>query len=83
MNTVLRLALAVVAAAALSACASHKSHLAGSQPVPAAQQQVSSDAQTYDMLYMAQVEYLARNRGVDVRWVNPPKKKKRADADRQ
>jgi len=50
----------------LSACASNSATLADN----------SADKSPYDLAYMAKVEQVSRGRGVVVRWVNPPEKKK-------
>ena len=59
-------------------------HLAGLLVAPAlllagcASQDKTARAQPREVVdgaYVAQVEYTARNRGVAVRWVNPPQKR--------
>jgi hypothetical protein len=40
----------------------------------AAQEVVSPTGEAIDQVYMANVEYVAKQRGVEVHWVNPPLK---------
>ncbi|KAF1711203.1 hypothetical protein CSC70_04600 [Pseudoxanthomonas kalamensis DSM 18571] len=56
----------------LSACASDRSKLV--QANPAGQSQ-NSQVVTADQLYIARVEHIAKQRGVRVKWVNPPDQK--------
>lgn len=41
---------------------------------PASQAQTAGKRYQADSEYMAMVELIARRRGVDIEWVNPPKK---------
>lgn len=77
MNTLLRCCTLCATALLLSACASHGTML--DQPAVA----TSTDDSGYqqDVRYMQAVEYVARRRGVEVRWVNPPLKRMVATAD--
>ncbi|TDK24991.1 hypothetical protein E2F46_07400 [Luteimonas aestuarii] len=69
MKTFLRSAIATVSVAALAACTS--SHQLATAPGPAAQPALDGHYQG-DVRYIAAVEHIARKRGVQVRWVNPP-----------
>lgn len=72
MNALLRFAAAGVAVAGLAACAgTHSLARADAKPeARPATTQVVGDAE-----YVAAVEYIARRRGVEVHWVNPPKRR--------
>jgi hypothetical protein len=69
MRTVLRLAIATVAVAGLSACASTHQWTAATDK---AVQQPTTAHYEGDLEYIAAVEHIARRRGVQVRWVNAP-----------
>jgi len=77
MNTLLRCCITGIAAAGLAACASHGTMR--HQPVAAA----DASGRNYDVEYVQMVEHVARRRGVDVQWVNPPKKRLVASSDDQ
>jgi hypothetical protein len=66
MKAVLSFAVAVLTVS-LSGCA-HDSTVAVRE---------SSQDSKYDTAYMARVEHASRGRGVDVKWINPPEKKKK------
>ena len=71
MKTVLQAGFAAVAALGLSACASSGGMASAPAPGVAPQGQwIHTDA-----AYVAEVERLARERGVVVQWVNPPTKR--------
>ena len=72
MKTLLRFATAGALVAGLSACAS-TSQLASATPASGAYR--APDHLVSDSEYIAQVERLARIRGVQVQWVNPPVKR--------
>lgn len=77
MNTLLRCCTLGAMAAGLAACASH-----GTMRQPAATTATAATGPEMDAEYVQLVEYFARRRGVDVRWVNPPTKRlASADAD--
>ena len=76
MNTLLRCCIPCAAALLMAACASHGTM--HSQPAAAA---TTQDGFEQDTQYMQAVEYVARRRGVEVRWVNPPLKPMIASAD--
>lgn len=74
MRHLFRVAVLTVAAAGLAACASTQSDLAGA---PAASQSVAPTASAERRFgaresYMNRVENVARQRGLEVHWVNPP-----------
>lgn len=72
MNALLRFAAAGVAVAGLTACAGTQ-QFAVADAAPAARpatSQAMGDAE-----YVATVEYIARRRGVEVHWVNPPSRR--------
>lgn len=76
MNTLLRCCIPCAAALLMAACASHgtmRSQPAATATTPAAYEQ--------DTRYIQAVEYVARRRGVEVHWVNPPLKRMIASAD--
>ncbi len=81
MNALLRLVPLGIVAVVATGCAS--SHRLADAPRPAQPPATAagSDIQT-DAVYVATVEYIARRRGVEVVWVNPPLKRTRA-ADTQ
>lgn len=64
MNTIHRASLLALSLTALAGCAGmqDKSAMYPNQVVD-------------DSAYIAQVEHMARSRGVTVRWVNPPQKR--------
>ena len=78
MNTLFRCSIGCAAALLLTACASHGTMR--HQPAAAAAP-TASDGLQQDPRYMQAVEYVARRRGVEVRWVNPPLKRMVASAD--
>ena len=78
MNTLLRCCILCATALLLAACASHGTMR--HQPAAAAAP-TASDGLQQDARYMQAVEYVARRRGVEVRWVNPPLKRMVASAD--
>jgi hypothetical protein len=69
MKALLRFAIATIAVAGLSACAS--THQWAAAPEKAAQP-VAGAQYKGDVQYIAAVEHIARRRGVQVQWVNPP-----------
>ncbi|NLB57384.1 MAG: hypothetical protein GX805_02790 [Gammaproteobacteria bacterium] len=75
MNTLLRCCILCATALLLAACASHGTMR--HQPAAA----TDADGLQQDVRYMQAVEYVARRRGVEVRWVNPPLKRMVASAD--
>ncbi|MDH5824397.1 hypothetical protein QFW77_15595 [Luteimonas sp. RD2P54] len=70
MNRLLRCTFAALALLVLAGCTSTQGS-AGyrTMPEPA---QPGSPAFERDVAYIASVERVARMRGIDVRWVNPP-----------
>ena len=72
MNTIQRAAVAASSTLLLAACASSGSMV--SSP-PAAQPRHAPGQVVQDAEYVAIVERIARRRGVDVRWINPPVKR--------
>lgn len=73
MNMLLRFACAGLLLAGLGACTSTH-YLAEARPDPKAAP-VSAAQSMPDARYIATVEYVARRRGVEVVWVNPPRKR--------
>ena len=71
MKAFLCLPVAVLAVS-LSGCASNSSMASNS---------MSSESK-YDEAYIAKVDRISRDRGVVVKWVNPPRKKKPVDDDK-
>lgn len=70
-NTMRFLAITATAALAVGCASGGSSSLA-----------TKSSAQSVDQAYVARVEALARHRGVDVHWVNPPRVVDRTVAQR-
>lgn len=68
MNASLRLAVLSLSIAGLAACAGHSTK---STYVPP---QRAPSIMDNDEAYIAQVERIARRRGIDVTWVNVPRK---------
>ena len=77
MNTLFRCSIGCAAALLLPACASHGTL----RHQPAAAAAAAADGLPQAVRYMQAVEYVARRRGVEVRWVNPPLKRMVASAD--
>jgi hypothetical protein len=71
MKVVSCLAVAVLAAS-LSGCATDTRLVAAD----------STEESKYDLEYMARVEQASRGRGVTVKWLNPPEKKKQPEQAR-
>ena len=67
MNRMLGKTLSLIAVSVLAACASSGPQLVKA-PTP---QQQPAAAVHYDSMYMAQVEQVAKSRGVRVKWINP------------
>ncbi|MFC5576544.1 hypothetical protein ACFPOA_00780 [Lysobacter niabensis] len=70
MNRFVRMAVLTVSMLGLAACASSGGSTTYNEP--AKQQQATR--MDSDDAYMARVEAYARRRGIDLTWVNPPKK---------
>ena len=68
MNRMLGKTLSSIAVSVLAACASSGPQLV---KAPTPQQQPAAAAVHYDSMYMAQVEQVAKSRGVRVKWINP------------
>lgn len=66
MNSLLRCCFIIASVLALAACASQGDTRSGSA-APAA-----TDNHRQDGTYMFTIERVARRRGVEVQWVNPP-----------
>ncbi|MEO6264378.1 MAG: hypothetical protein ABIO58_05410 [Luteimonas sp.] len=71
MNALPRFAILSLSVLGLAACASMQDKTAMAPAMTAGQH---ATIQT-DYAYMAKVESIARARGVDVQWVNPPVKR--------
>lgn len=67
MNRMLGRLMSLIAVPVLAACASSGPQLVKA-PTP---QQQPAAAVHYDSMYMAQVEQVAKSRGVRVKWINP------------
>jgi len=65
-----RMAVLSVSMLGLAACASSGGTTSYSAPA----KQYSDTGVDKDTLYMARVEEAARRRGIDLQWVNPPRK---------
>lgn len=70
MKVSVRMAVLSVSMLGLAACASS----GGTASYDAPARQYAEGRLHSDELYMARVEALARRRGIDVTWVNPPRK---------
>ena len=68
MNRMLGRLMSLIAVSVLAACASSGPRLV---KAPTPQQQPAAAAVHYDSMYMAQVEQVAKSRGVRVKWINP------------
>jgi hypothetical protein len=68
MKTPFRFAVLSLSLVGLTACASMDDDSASLSP--------QATPMTSDQLYMAQVEKIARRRGIEVVWVNPPPPKR-------
>ena len=68
MNASLKVALLSLSVLGLAACAGHSTKTAYVPP------QKAPSIMDNDELYIAQVERIARRRGIDVTWVNMPRK---------
>ncbi|GAB3089519.1 hypothetical protein [Lysobacter terrae] len=66
----LRMAVLSASVVALAACASS----GGTTSAPGVQKTYVETRMSNDELYMARVEAAARRRGIDLTWVNPPRK---------
>jgi hypothetical protein len=66
----LRMAVLSASVVFLAACASS----GGTTYAPGAQKTYADTRMSNDELYMARVEAAARRRGIDLTWVNPPRK---------
>lgn len=76
MNALLRCTAVALSIAGLSACTStHEVVKSEARPQQAAPAQAQGDYKPVDALYVARVEHAARTRGVEVKWVNPPRKR--------
>ncbi|WP_411834418.1 hypothetical protein [Pseudoxanthomonas mexicana] len=74
MNRLLRIALPVLSVLLLPACAGTQQM---ARSTPAAQPQ-NQTVITTDGAYIAYVERIAKRRGIQVNWVNPPLKRQPA-----
>ncbi|QDH69602.1 hypothetical protein [Marilutibacter alkalisoli] len=73
MNARLRALVLSLSVIGLAACAS--------MPERSAEAQKASVVRDYDQTYVAYVEQVARKRGVDVHWINPPQARKLQSGD--
>ena len=75
MNTCLRAAVLGFAVLGMSACTGmHQKSDAAFVPPPRSPSLLDEDA-----LYVARVEQIARRRGIEVVWVNAPRRPRKAD----
>lgn len=70
MSRMLRMTMLSIFVSGLAACASTGHGIAQSPPPQAKLGTVSTDSE-----YMGRVEQIARRRGIEVQWVNPPSKR--------
>jgi len=70
MNRFVRMAVLTVSMLGLAACASSGGTTSYNEPA----KQYQATRMDSDDAYMARVEAYARRRGIDLTWVNPPKK---------
>jgi hypothetical protein len=70
MNRFARMAVLTVSMLGLAACASSGGTTSYNEPA----KQYQATRMSSDEAYMARVEAYARRRGIDLTWVNPPKK---------
>jgi hypothetical protein len=70
MNRFVRMAVLTVSILGLAACASSGATTSYNEPA----KQYQDTRMDSDEAYMARVEAYARRRGIDLTWVNPPKK---------
>lgn len=70
MSRTLRMVVLSISILGLAACASTQ-HAVSQAPPPAAK----PGSITSDAAYIARVEQIARRRGIEVKWVNPPTKR--------
>ncbi len=76
MNALLRCMAAGLTMAGLTACTgTHQVAKTQVQPQQSMPVQAQGDRSVVDTRYVAQVEHVARRRGVEVKWVNPPRKR--------
>ncbi|ALN56850.1 MULTISPECIES: hypothetical protein [Lysobacter] len=73
MNACLRIAVLSLSVLGLAACAGTQSKSAYVEPAAVGAPQ--SAPLTRDEIYVAQVERIARRRGIGLVWVNPPPKR--------
>lgn len=74
MNVLIRMAAVSLVLSGLTACVG-----APTKPV-VKEERVPSGYSERDVKYMAQVERIARRRGIEVLWINPPNRNNRAVA---
>lgn len=75
----------------LAACAGHQSKSAYVEPadpadpaaMPATLSKHQIDGMSRDDAYVSAVERLALRRGIEVKWVNPPDRRRLADTERR
>lgn len=72
----------------LAACAGHQSKTAYVEPadpaaMPATLSKHQIDGMSRDDAYVSAVERLALRRGIEVKWVNPPDRRRLADIERR
>jgi len=83
----LRTAVASLSVCVLAACAGHQSKSAyaapsdPSPPAPLSKHQV--EGMNRDSAYVSAVERLALRRGIEVKWVNPPDRRRLADTEQR
>lgn len=81
----LRTVVVSLSVCVLAACAGHQTKSASLAPAASAEADSASlsrhrvDAMSRDSAYVSAVERLALRRGIEVKWVNPPDRRKLAD----
>lgn len=78
MNVSLRAAVVSLSMLGLAACAGPHTKTTRAEPAMSPHQIAGMDRDSY---YVSAVERLARRRGIDVKWVNPPDRRKLAGTD--
>lgn len=70
----------------LAACAGHETkttYVDPADPMPATLSKHQVEGMSRDDAYVSAVERLALRRGIEVKWVNPPDRRRLADTERR
>lgn len=76
MNATVRVAVLSLSILGLAACAGTQTKSAYAEPASAPRE---PSPMSRDERYIATIERIARNRGIDVVWVNPPQRESAGD----